>query len=109
MLPAANKKPLSRAEQEFKAQLDRFADVELDALRSSIAALSARMKRFAQQAGGAAGTGMLPWQTPKAGRSNISESQMSQLKSSLERLSLLNEENNLKLRLIDHELKNQEQ
>jgi nuclear pore complex protein Nup88 len=34
---------------------------------------------------------------------------MSLLKSSLERLSLLNEENNLKLRLIDHELKNKEQ
>ncbi|KAL5216333.1 hypothetical protein ABZP36_007734 [Zizania latifolia] len=44
MLPAANKKPLSRAEQEFKAQLDRFVHVELDALRSSITALSARMK-----------------------------------------------------------------
>ncbi|XP_066345828.1 nuclear pore complex protein NUP88 isoform X2 [Miscanthus floridulus] len=110
MLPAANKKPLSQAEQEFKAQLDRFADVELDALRSSIAALSARMKRFAQQSmGGAASTGVTPWQAPKAGRSHISESQMSLLKSSLEKLSLLNEENNLKLRLIDHELKDQEQ
>ncbi|KAK3141567.1 hypothetical protein QOZ80_4BG0335530 [Eleusine coracana subsp. coracana] len=110
MLPAANKKPLSRAEQEFKAQLDRFADVELDALRSSITALSARMKRFAQQStGSGTGTGMPTWQTPKGGRSHISESQMSLLKSSLERLSLLNEENNLKLRLIDHELKNKEQ
>ncbi|OEL18440.1 Nuclear pore complex protein NUP88 [Dichanthelium oligosanthes] len=110
ILPAANKKPLSQAEQEFKAQLDRFADVELDALHSSIAALSARMKRFAQQsAGGAAGTGVIPWQAPKAGRSHVSESQMSLLKSSLEKLSLLNEENNLKLRLIDHELKNKEQ
>ncbi|KAL6651343.1 hypothetical protein ACP70R_010268 [Stipagrostis hirtigluma subsp. patula] len=110
MLPAANKKPLSRAEQEFKAQLDRFADVELDALRSSIAALSARMKRFTHQSmGGAAGTGMTPWQAPKGGRGHVSESQMSLLKSSLERLSLLNEENSLKLRLIEHELKNQEE
>nr|CAB3488206.1 unnamed protein product [Digitaria exilis] len=110
MLPAANKKPLSQAEQEFKAQLDRFADVELDALRSSIAALSARMKRFAQQStAGAAGTGVIPWQAPKVGRSHISESQMSLLKSSLEKLSLLNEENNQKLRIIDHELKNKEQ
>jgi nuclear pore complex protein Nup88 len=84
--------------------------VELDALQSSIAALSARMKRFAQQStGNAAGTGMPVCQTPKGGRSHISESQMSLLKSSLERLSLLNEENNLKLRLIDHELKNKEQ
>jgi nuclear pore complex protein Nup88 len=92
----------------LKPFADRFADVELDALRSSIAALSARMKRFAQQSmGGAASTGVTPWQAPKAGRSHISESQM--LKSSLEKLSLLNEENNLKLRLIDHELKNQEQ
>jgi len=110
MLPAANKKPLSQAEQEFKAQLDRFADVELDALRSSIAALSVRMKRFAQQSvGGVAGTGVVPWQAPKTGGSHISESQMSLLKSSLEKLSLLNEENNLKLRLIDNELKNKEQ
>jgi nuclear pore complex protein Nup88 len=94
----------------LKPFADRFADVELDALRSSIAALSARMKRFAQQSmGGAASTGVTPWQAPKAGRSHISESQMSLLKSSLEKLSLLNEENNLKLRLIDHELKNQEQ
>jgi nuclear pore complex protein Nup88 len=84
--------------------------VELDALQSSIAALSARMKRFAQQStgGSAAGTGMPTWQTPKGGRSHISESQMSLLKSSLEQLSL-NEENNLKLRLIDHELRNKEQ
>ncbi|RLM74468.1 nuclear pore complex protein NUP88 [Panicum miliaceum] len=110
MLPAANKKPLSQAEQEFKAQLDRFADVELDALRSSIAALSARMKRFTQQSvGGGTGTGVVPWQAPKTGQSHISESQMSLLKSSLEKLSLLNEENNLKLRLIDNELKNKEQ
>lgn len=109
MLPAANKKPLTQAEQEFKSQLDRFADVELDALRSSIAALSARMKRFAQQStGSAASTGMVPWQAQRAGRSHVSESQMSLLKSSLEKLSLLNEENSLKLRLIDHELKNQE-
>lgn len=89
---------------------DRFADVELDALRSSITALSARMKRFAHPAiGSAAGTGMSTWQTPKVGRSHVSDSQMSLLKSSLEKLSLLNEENNVKLRLIEHELKNQEQ
>jgi nuclear pore complex protein Nup88 len=93
----------------LKPFADRFADVELDALRSSIAALSARMKRFAQQStGSAASTGMVPWQAQRAGRSHISESQMSLLKSSLEKLSLLNEENSLKLRLIDHELKNQE-
>ena len=94
----------------LKLYADRFADVELDALRSSIAALSVRMKRFAQQSvGGVAGTGVVPWQAPKTGRSHISESQMSLLKSSLEKLSLLNEENNLKLRLIDNELKNKEQ
>jgi nuclear pore complex protein Nup88 len=52
---------------------------------------------------------MSTWQTPKVGRSHVSDSQMSLLKSSLEKLSLLNEENNVKLRLIEHELKNQEQ
>ncbi|KAM3389286.1 hypothetical protein ACQJBY_011421 [Aegilops geniculata] len=111
MLPAANKKPLSQAELEFKSQLDRFADVELDALRTSIAALRARMKRFAQSSlgGGAASTGVAPWQAPKAGRGHVSESQMSLMKSSLERLSLLNEENSQKLRVIETELKNKEQ
>jgi nuclear pore complex protein Nup88 len=85
--------------------------VELDALRTSIAALSARMKRFAQPSlgGGTAGTGVAPWQAPKAGRGHVSESQMSLMKSSLERLSLLNEENNQKLRVIETELKNKEE
>ena len=95
-----------------KTCADRFADLELDALRSSIAALNARMRRFVHpSSGGVAGTEMAaPWQAaPKAGRSHVSESQMSLMKSSLERLSLLNEENNLKLRLIETELKSKEQ
>ncbi|KAK9124483.1 hypothetical protein Sjap_014085 [Stephania japonica] len=37
-LPGTNKKPLSRAELDFKAELDRFTGVELDAIRSSIRA-----------------------------------------------------------------------
>ncbi|XP_072969396.1 nuclear pore complex protein NUP88 [Typha angustifolia] len=94
-LPAANKKPLSRAEREFKAQLDRFADVELDALHMSIEALKARMRRHSQPS---------PAQPPSRGRNYVPEAQMSTLKMSLERLSILNEENTQKLNLIEHEL-----
>ncbi|KAJ0102764.1 hypothetical protein Patl1_06594 [Pistacia atlantica] len=45
-LPGAHKKPLSRAEREFKSELDQFTGVELDALHSSIEALRARLRRL---------------------------------------------------------------
>ncbi|KAG0463809.1 hypothetical protein HPP92_019878 [Vanilla planifolia] len=45
-LPASNKKPLSKAERQFDADLDRISDQELDALKSSMEALDARLKRY---------------------------------------------------------------
>ncbi|XP_065012085.1 nuclear pore complex protein NUP88-like [Musa acuminata AAA Group] len=99
-LPATNKKPLSRAEHEFKAELDRFADVELDALHSAIQALNARLKRFYQSSSPASAT-------PRS-RKNVSNTQLSQIKSSLEMLSLLNKENSKKVKLIEHGLKSHE-
>ncbi|OAY66753.1 Nuclear pore complex protein NUP88 [Ananas comosus] len=103
-LPARNKKPLSRAEREFKAQLDRFGNIELDALHSAIEALNARMKRYSQPSL----VGRSPQQTSLRGRNYISDNQMSLLKSSLEKLSIINEQNTQKLKLIENELKSQE-
>ncbi|KAK7860605.1 nuclear pore complex protein nup88 [Quercus suber] len=47
-LPGVHKKPLSRAEREFKSELEHFSGVELDALHSSIDALAARLRRHTQ-------------------------------------------------------------
>ncbi|KAG1346972.1 Nuclear pore complex protein NUP88 [Cocos nucifera] len=105
-LPGASKKPLSRAEREFKAQLERFADLELDALHSSIKTLNARLKRYSQSS--AVSSWNAPKQTPVRGKSHVSDAQMLQLKSSLQKLSSLNIENAKKVKLIERELKNQE-
>lgn len=98
-LPGAKKKPLSRAEREFKAQLDRFADVELGALHSSIEALTARLRRYMQSS---------PANPPRrtlGRRNHVPEGQISQLKSSLGMLSSINDENTNMLKLIENELK----
>ncbi|XP_010924188.2 nuclear pore complex protein NUP88 isoform X2 [Elaeis guineensis] len=105
-LPGASKKPLSRAEREFKAELERFADLELDALHSSIETLNARLKRYNQSSLVSSWTA--PKQTPVRGKSHVSDARMLQLKSSLQKLSSLNIENAKKVKLIEKELKNQE-
>lgn len=79
---------------------DRFADVELDALHSAIQALNARLKRFYQSSSPASAT--------LRSQKNVSDSQLSQIKSSLEMLSLLNKENSKKVKLIEHGLKSHE-
>ncbi|XP_042456339.1 nuclear pore complex protein NUP88-like [Zingiber officinale] len=104
-LPGANKKPLTRAESEFKAELDRFAEVELDALHSAIQALSARLKRFYQSSPASAGN---PMRQAAKSRKNVSDQQLLQLRSSLERLSLLNKENIKNLKQIEGAQKNLE-
>ncbi|XP_050209533.1 nuclear pore complex protein NUP88 [Mercurialis annua] len=103
-LPGAHKKPLSKAEREFKSELDHFTGVELDALRTSIDTLRARLKRSAQ--------------TSKANASNqqrqismkhhVRDVQMSQLKSSLAKLSLVNSENTKKVKILESALKSKE-
>ncbi|CAN4124325.1 unnamed protein product [Withania somnifera] len=97
-LPAAHKRSLSEAEREFKAEL-----VELDALRSSIEAVNARLKRYIH--------------SPQANRSNerrqlsvkrkshVQENEMSLLKASLEKLSLVNIENAKKVKVVESALK----
>ncbi|KAJ6772633.1 NUCLEOPORIN NUP84-RELATED [Salix koriyanagi] len=103
-LPGVHKKPLSKAEREFKSELDQFTRVELDALRASIDTLRARLGRFRESSKGDA-----PNQHRKiAGRNNVLDAQISQLKSSLTKLSLVNSDNTKKVKLVESALKNQE-
>ncbi|KAJ1698028.1 hypothetical protein LUZ63_006540 [Rhynchospora breviuscula] len=96
-LPLVHKKPLSKAERDFRGQLDRFVGVELDALHSAIEALSARMKRY----NSSHASSVSPRRTALKGRTHASESQVSLLKSSLGKLSSINEENTQKLKLLE--------
>ncbi|XP_075096681.1 nuclear pore complex protein NUP88 isoform X2 [Nicotiana tabacum] len=102
-LPAAHKRSLSKAERQFKSELDRYRGVELDALCSSIEAVNARLKRFTH--------------SPQANRSNeqrqlsvrrkshVRENEMSLLKASIEKLSLVNIENAKKVKVVESALK----
>ncbi|KAJ6432524.1 hypothetical protein OIU84_019709 [Salix udensis] len=103
-LPGVHKKPLSKAERELKSELGQFTRVELDALRASIDTLRARLGRFRESSKGDA-----PNQHRKiAGRNNVLDAQISQLKSSLTKLSLVNSDNTKKVKLVESALKNQE-
>ncbi|KAK9159059.1 hypothetical protein Scep_005633 [Stephania cephalantha] len=85
-LPGTNKKPLSRAEQDFKAELDRFTGVELDAIRSSIEVLHARLKRYRDSPQAKASNS--PGQIPRRGKNQVGNAQISHLRSALEKLSM---------------------
>ncbi|KAL0402901.1 UNVERIFIED_CONTAM: Nuclear pore complex protein [Sesamum radiatum] len=104
-LPGSHKKPLSKAERDFKLELDNFTGLELDALHSSIEALNGRLKRHMhspQQADS------LNRQTVRKGNKRIQEDEISQLKSSLEKLSLINSENSRKVKLVESALRGRE-
>ncbi|KZV34956.1 hypothetical protein F511_04930 [Dorcoceras hygrometricum] len=94
-LPGLQKKPLSKAERDFKLELDKFTDVELDALHSSIESLNARLTRHIHSQR----IDSSNQQKQIAGRrvSRIQENELSQLKSSLDKLSLINSENDKKV------------
>ncbi|CAJ1860717.1 unnamed protein product [Sphenostylis stenocarpa] len=101
-LPCAHKKPLSRAERQFKSELDRFKEVELDALHSSVDALSARLRRHLQ-----ASKANQQHKTPGK-KIHAGDNRISMLKSSLEKLSLVNTENSKKVKLVESTLRNNE-
>ncbi|KAK9282957.1 hypothetical protein L1049_011182 [Liquidambar formosana] len=104
-LPGVHKKPLSKAEREFKSELDRFRGVELDALHSSIEAVTARLRRYTQSSKGSASN----QQRQISGRKNfVEDAQISHLKSSLAKLSLVNSENSKKVKLVDSALRSKE-
>ncbi|KAB5544358.1 hypothetical protein DKX38_012470 [Salix brachista] len=87
-LAGAHKKPLSKAEREFKSDTHHFTGVELDSLRTSIDTLRARLRRLNQSSKGDVAN-----QQTKKVRNYVLYAQISQLKSSLAKLSLLNSEN----------------
>lgn len=85
---------------------DHFTDVELDALHTSIDTLTARLRRFTNSSK----NNNLVNQQQKMYRRNtyIQGSQISQLKSSLEKLSLLNAENTKKVKLVESRIQSKE-
>ncbi|XP_057429072.1 nuclear pore complex protein NUP88 [Lotus japonicus] len=99
-LPCALKKPLSRSERQFKSELDNFKEVELGALHSSVDALSARMRRHVQASKAS--------QQQKISGKSAGDDQISMLKSSLEKLTLVNTENTKKVKLVESSLKTKE-
>ncbi|TMW83312.1 hypothetical protein EJD97_002154 [Solanum chilense] len=105
-LPAAHKTSLSKAEREFKSELDRFRGVELDALRSSIEAVNARLKRYTHS--------LQPSQSNEERQVSVrrkvrvQENEMSLLKASLEKLSVMNSENAKKVKVVESALKGRE-
>ncbi|KAK4403384.1 Nuclear pore complex protein [Sesamum angolense] len=101
-LPGSHKKPLSKAERDFKLELDNFNGLELDALHSSIEALNGRLKRHMHSPQQADSPNR---QTVRKGNKRIQEDEISQLKSSLEKLSLLNSENSRKVKLVESALR----
>lgn len=104
-LPGAHKKPLSRAEREFQSELGHFTGVELDALHSSIDALATRLRRHTQSPKG----NVSNQQRQISGGKNLAhDAHISQLKSSLEKLSLVNSENSKRVKLVESALKGRE-
>ncbi|GMP69377.1 hypothetical protein CsSME_00028665 [Camellia sinensis var. sinensis] len=105
-LPGVQKKPLSKAEREFKSELDRFTGVELGALHSSIETLNVRLKRYTRAPQG----DVLNQQRQLSGRRKnyVQDDQISQLKSSVAKLSLVNSENTKKVKLLESSLSRRE-
>lgn len=88
----------------FMVFADRFAGVELDALHSSIEALRGRLRRLTQSP--TKGSANQKRQTLV--KNNVQDVQMSQLKSAMEKLTLINSENSKKVKLVESALKRQE-
>ncbi|XP_047321882.1 nuclear pore complex protein NUP88 [Impatiens glandulifera] len=99
-LPGILKKPLSKAERDFKFELDQFSGVELDAVRSSVEALNGRLNRYKSSLRRNPSTVQ---QRLLSGRrkNQALDDQISSLRSSITKLSLLNNENTEKVKLID--------
>ncbi|CAN8257082.1 unnamed protein product [Cochlearia groenlandica] len=106
-LPGTHKKPLTRAEQDFKSELDQFAGVEVDALQSSIETLRARVRKSAQKS--PKGTVLSRTQRKQYSKKDyIQDTEMSHLQSTLAKLSLMNSDNSKKVKIVESALKSQE-
>lgn len=76
----------------------------MDALQSSIEALQARLRRCTQSAKSSVGN----QQRQAAQKNLVPDTQISQLKFAIERLSLVNSENLKKVKFVESALKQQE-
>ena len=77
----------------------------MDALHSSIDALAARLRRHTQSPKG----NLSNQQRQMSGKKNLAHDvHISQLKSSLEKLSLVNSENSKRVNIVESALKSQE-
>ncbi|KAH9622971.1 hypothetical protein KSS87_004355 [Heliosperma pusillum] len=97
-LPGIHKKPLTEAEREFKADLDSFADGELDALHSSIEALNGRLRKYTI-------SHKSKVLNTSSKKKTFGDTKLDHLKASLEQLSIVNSENSKKLILVESALK----
>jgi nuclear pore complex protein Nup88 len=89
----------------FCCCVDHFTGVELDALYSSIDAVAARLRRHTQSSK----DNVSNRQRQISGKKDLAhDAHISQLKSSLEKISLVNSENSKKLKIVESELKNRE-
>ncbi|VVB13360.1 unnamed protein product [Arabis nemorensis] len=106
-LPGTYKKPLTRAEREFKSELDQCVGVEVEALQSSIETLKARVRKSAQKS--PKGTVIAGSQRKQYSKKNyIQDTEMSQLQSTLAKLSIMNSDNSKKVKIVESALKSQE-
>lgn len=78
----------------------------MDALRSTIQAVSARLKRLTHTQ--KAKSMEKGHRVTSSGKALMRESELSQLKSSLSKLSLVNSENTEKVKLLESALRSQE-
>ncbi|ESQ40478.1 hypothetical protein EUTSA_v10012715mg [Eutrema salsugineum] len=106
-LPGTHKKPLTKAERDFKSELDQFAGVEVDALQSTIETLRARVRKSAPKS--PRSTVVAGTQKKQYSKKNyIQDTEMSQLQSTLSKLSLMNSDNSKKVKIVESALKSQE-
>ncbi|KAJ9540689.1 hypothetical protein OSB04_027195 [Centaurea solstitialis] len=105
-LPGIQKKPLSKAEKEFKMELDRFRGLELDSLRTTIEAINGRVKRHSSSPQQKRLNQRRP--IPVRRKGNAEDDEISNLKSSIAKLSIVNSENTKKVKLVDSALRNRE-
>ncbi|KAJ0044390.1 hypothetical protein Pint_06486 [Pistacia integerrima] len=95
---------LREAQEKISQVETSLQELELDALHSSIEALRARLRRLTQSPT----KGSTNQQRKTLVKNNVQDAQMSQLKSAMEKLTIVNSENSKKVKLVESALKRQE-
>ncbi|KAL9254108.1 Nuclear pore complex protein NUP88-like protein [Drosera capensis] len=128
-LPGMHKRPLYKAELQFKEELgtflqlkrgkveislqlltlmpaeNRFRSAELDALHSLIETLNTRVRRFSQSPKSSLSSLQ---RRPHSRNSDVQGAQLDLLKSALQKLSLVNSENSKKVKFVESAIKKME-